>query len=494
MAKLTLTDLANLQNESTATAALTANNTLIEAAIENTLSRDGTSPNSMNADFDMNSNRILNLPAPATDTEPLRLGDLPDILPTIISQTTAPDTTYTEGTLWIDSDSTDLDLYQLNSTPAWVDTTVNLKGATGATGETGAAGTNGTDGIDGEMAGPGVSVDSEIALFDGITGATLKRATTTGILKGTSGVLSAAVSATDYAPATTGSSILKASSGGFASAVAGTDYAAATTGSSLLKADGAGGFATPGTSDVLTIGTIELGAAADTTLSRTGAGAIAVEGVGVALNSTSLVHTASTIELGHATDTTLSRASAGVLAVEGVNVLTTGTGIAQGTHTMMLMAPMWVPRTTNGAQVSNYETTTNDIVLRVYDFDTTTSEGVGIMLPMPDSWNEGTITFIPYWTAASGSGTVIWSMSGRAFANDAAFDQALGTAQTSTDTLITALDCHIGPESSAITIAGSPAAGDLVYLQLTRDVSDTLGVDAKLIAVKVKLTINGSTD
>jgi hypothetical protein len=32
------------------------------------------------------------------------------------------------------------------------------------------------------------------------------------------------------------------------------------------------------------------------------------------------------IELGHATDTTLSRASAGVLAVEGVNVLTTATG------------------------------------------------------------------------------------------------------------------------------------------------------------------------
>jgi len=43
-----------------------------------------------------------------------------------------------------------------------------------------------------------VSVDSEIALFSGTTGKLLKRATTTGLLKATSGVISAAVSGTDY--------------------------------------------------------------------------------------------------------------------------------------------------------------------------------------------------------------------------------------------------------------------------------------------------------
>jgi hypothetical protein len=51
----------------------------------------------------------------------------------------------------------------------------------------------------GDVAGPGVSVDSEIVLFNGTGGDTLKRASTTGILKATSGVLSAAVSGTDYA-------------------------------------------------------------------------------------------------------------------------------------------------------------------------------------------------------------------------------------------------------------------------------------------------------
>ena len=46
----------------------------------------------------------------------------------------------------------------------------------------------------------GTSVDSEVALFAGTDGKTLKRATTTGLLKGTSGVLSAAVAHTDYVP------------------------------------------------------------------------------------------------------------------------------------------------------------------------------------------------------------------------------------------------------------------------------------------------------
>jgi len=78
MAKLTLAELANLQNEATAVSAINNNSALIETAIENTLSRDGTSPNSMDASIDMNSNRILNLPEPIAATEPLRLQELSD--------------------------------------------------------------------------------------------------------------------------------------------------------------------------------------------------------------------------------------------------------------------------------------------------------------------------------------------------------------------------------------------------------------------------------
>jgi hypothetical protein len=71
-----------------------------------------------------------------------------------------------------------------------------------------------------------------------------------------------------------------------------------------------------------------------------------------------------------------------------------------------------------------------------------------------------------------------------ACSNDDTLDVAFGTAQTSTDTLLTALDQHTGPTSSAITIAGSPAAEDLVVFQVYRNASsgsDTLAVDAKLL-------------
>lgn len=74
--KLTLNDVANLQNESSVVTILAQNNRAIEAAVENTLSRDGSDPNYMQDNLDMNSKRLLNLPAPILDTEPVRLVDV----------------------------------------------------------------------------------------------------------------------------------------------------------------------------------------------------------------------------------------------------------------------------------------------------------------------------------------------------------------------------------------------------------------------------------
>lgn len=57
MAKLTLNDITAGFDAT----AYNANNTLIEAAIENTLSRDGTTPNQMDADIDLNSYDLNNV-------------------------------------------------------------------------------------------------------------------------------------------------------------------------------------------------------------------------------------------------------------------------------------------------------------------------------------------------------------------------------------------------------------------------------------------------
>lgn len=58
MAKLSLTDIAAGFG---LIATYNANNALLEAALENTLSRDGTAPNTMSVDIDMNSQRVVNL-------------------------------------------------------------------------------------------------------------------------------------------------------------------------------------------------------------------------------------------------------------------------------------------------------------------------------------------------------------------------------------------------------------------------------------------------
>lgn len=61
MAKLTLTDVSDFKNQTTTANTINSNNSAIETALENTLSRDGTSPNQMNSDLDLDSNDIINV-------------------------------------------------------------------------------------------------------------------------------------------------------------------------------------------------------------------------------------------------------------------------------------------------------------------------------------------------------------------------------------------------------------------------------------------------
>jgi hypothetical protein len=78
MSKVNLSNLTNLQSEVAAVTTINNNNTLITQAIENTISRDGTLPNTMNSRLDMNSNQIINLPDATTDQEPVTYGQYVD--------------------------------------------------------------------------------------------------------------------------------------------------------------------------------------------------------------------------------------------------------------------------------------------------------------------------------------------------------------------------------------------------------------------------------
>ncbi len=182
----------------------------------------------------------------------------------------------------------------------------------------------------------------------------------------------------------------------------------------------------------------------------------------------------------------------------GAALASSGSYIAQGTHTIPLMAASMTARTTNGAALGISESSSNKVMLSTFDFDGTTAEYVQIMIPMPKSWDEGTVTAQFIWAAPGGTGNVVWGCQAVAISDDDVIDASFGSAQTVTDGVTATTDIMESAFTSAITIAGTPAAEDIVCFQFYRDAangSDTLNaIDAKLIAVRIKYTVSAGDD
>lgn len=191
----------------------------------------------------------------------------------------------------------------------------------------------------------------------------------------------------------------------------------------------------------------------------------------------------------------LSQAAAVIGLLPAANV----TGVLkQGVHTIWVPASAMWAKSTNGAGSTDYDSGANDITVKgSLAFDTTTQEYAQFLVAMPKSWDNGTVTFIPYWTNTGGSSTqtVVWSLAGRALGDSDAIDGTFGTAQTSSDTWEAQNDLHIGPESSAITIGNTPAQNDMVVFEVSRVVgSDNMSGDALLLGIKVLININAAND
>lgn len=172
-------------------------------------------------------------------------------------------------------------------------------------------------------------------------------------------------------------------------------------------------------------------------------------------------------------------------------------GLALGLQTIWVPSLSMISRTTNGPATTTTESTTNRVMNRTLDFDQTTQEFSQFSIRMPKSWDEGPLTFAPYWTATTGTGGVVWSLAAVSLADGDAIDTAFGANATSTDTLISANVVQVGPTSANITVGGTPVAGDITYFQVARDVanaSDTLTADARLVGVTVFYTVNAADD
>jgi hypothetical protein len=153
-------------------------------------------------------------------------------------------------------------------------------------------------------------------------------------------------------------------------------------------------------------------------------------------------------------------------------------------------------QTTNGAAVGSTETTTNDVMIETLDFDASTIEYAQFQIALGNSWNEGTVTVQFFWNA-SNTGDVVWGAQGVCISDDDLLDAAFGTAATVTDSVTAATDLMVSAATAAITLAGTPAAGDLTVFRVYRNASsgsDTCAVDAKLLGVKVNFTTNAADD
>jgi len=186
---------------------------------------------------------------------------------------------------------------------------------------------------------------------------------------------------------------------------------------------------------------------------------------------------------------------------KGTGTLKSGTAAVKiaGKETIWVPAAAMISPTTNGADGEQVETTATRPDMNVYDFDASTQQYTQFTIAMPKSWNEGTLTYQVYWApSTTNTGNCIFGLQGVACADGDTIDVAYGTAIEVTDAGIgTVEDQQITAESSAMTVAGSPAAGEQSYFQLFRkaaDGGDTFTGESRVLGVKLFFTTDAAND
>ena len=186
---------------------------------------------------------------------------------------------------------------------------------------------------------------------------------------------------------------------------------------------------------------------------------------------------------------------------KGSGVLKSATAAIKiaGKETIWIPATAMYGPTTNPADVALVETTATRPDLNVFDFDASTKQYTQFTIGMPKSWNEGTLTYQVYWSpSTTNTGNAIFGLQGVACADSDTIDVAYGTAINVTDAGIgTVKDQQISDESSAMTVAGSPAAGEQSYFQFFRDAadgSDTFTGECRVLGIKLFFTTDAAND
>ena len=191
-----------------------------------------------------------------------------------------------------------------------------------------------------------------------------------------------------------------------------------------------------------------------------------------------------------------------------INLAPNGSGVVQaggtaiqvaGKQTIWIPANSMTPTTSNGcADITAVETTSGRPDMYVLDFDKDSDEHAQFSVAFPKSWNLGTVTFQVFWSGLAATTGVTWSLQGVSMPDNSTIDVAYGTAITVDDDAQGAVEeLLVSAESSAVTIAGTPADDDLCYFRIFRDVSagnDDMAGDARLHGIKLFYTTDAKND
>jgi hypothetical protein len=171
--------------------------------------------------------------------------------------------------------------------------------------------------------------------------------------------------------------------------------------------------------------------------------------------------------------------------------------------TVYIDAAEFVPCTTNGALQGSYEEPTNDIDLDIFLFEGgATPQRIICKRKFDENWDRGVIIGAKFdWNSESGStagDTVEWRIKMGAISDGDAIDTALGTRQVISDTLLAndGADWQTTSKTPNITVAGSPAKGDTILIEIDRNGpgADTMAEKARFQGITLQIKLSGAVD
>ena len=171
--------------------------------------------------------------------------------------------------------------------------------------------------------------------------------------------------------------------------------------------------------------------------------------------------------------------------------------VVNGKQTIWVPANAMNPTESNGcSSITAVETTSGRPDMQVLDFDKDSDEFAQFTVAFPKSWNLSTVSYQVFWSGLAATTEVDWMVDAVAMNDNETINVVYGTAVVVTDAAQGAVEeLLVSDESTALTIAGTPADGDLTYFRIGRDVSgDDMAGDARLHGVKIFFTTDALND